>query len=85
MTVVSSWGCLGLGASVGLIRLITAHEESPPRPASSPGRRSGVRTAGQIIALTCTSRAMAHRKPTISRAIAVVTTTFGLPAAISRR
>ena len=30
-------------------------------------------------------RAMAQIKPTISRAIAVVTTTFGLPAAASRR
>jgi hypothetical protein len=32
-----------------------------------------------------TMRAIAQMKPTISRAIAVVTTTFGLPAAAKRR
>ena len=33
----------------------------------------------------CATRAIAQMKPTISRAIAVVTTTFGLPVAARRR
>ena len=33
----------------------------------------------------CARRAIAQMKPTISRAIAVVTTTFGLPVAARRR
>src|SRR4029078_5714269 len=33
----------------------------------------------------CATRAIAQMKPTISRAIAVVTTTFGLPIATRRR
>jgi hypothetical protein len=38
-----------------------------------------------IAGFGCTSRAIAQMKPTISQAIAVVTTTFGLPAAARRR
>ncbi|NEV02904.1 hypothetical protein FNJ47_46440, partial [Bradyrhizobium sp. UFLA 03-164] len=41
MTVVSSWGCLGLGGERRQCRLITGHEDSPPRPASCPGHRYG--------------------------------------------
>jgi hypothetical protein len=42
------------------------------------------RRPGQMIS-GCAMRAIAQMKPTISRAIAVVTTTFGLPIATSRR
>ncbi|RTE87946.1 hypothetical protein D6B98_38975 [Bradyrhizobium sp. LVM 105] len=41
MTVVSSWGCLGLGGERRQCRLITGHEDSPPRPASCPGHQYG--------------------------------------------
>ena len=75
-------------------RLITAHEGSPPRPCLQPCaprivsrppfslvqfRRPGQMSSG------CARRAIAQMKPTISRAIAVVTTTFGLPVAARRR
>jgi hypothetical protein len=39
----------------------------------------------QAAELICVRRAIAQRNPTISRAIAVVTTTLGLPVATSRR
>ena len=42
-------------------------------------RRPGQMSSG------CATRAIAQMKPTISRAIAVVTTTFGLPIAARRR
>lgn len=42
------------------------------------------RRPGQMIS-GCAMRAIAQMKPTISRAIAVVTTTFGLPIAARRR
>src|SRR6516162_3510802 len=94
MTVVSSRSCLGLEASVGLGRLITGLEGSPPRSclrrhapldllASTPfsfvsGWPDQAGSGG------CAIWAIAQMKPTISRAMAVVTTTFGLPAARRR-
>jgi len=84
MTVVSSRGCLGLK---GERRIDPAHDRSedfPPRPAPSREHRS-VSATRQAVATTWTWRTMAHKKPTISRAIAVTITTFSFPAAASRR
>jgi hypothetical protein len=44
-----------------------------------------VREIDQAANIGCTMRAMDEVKPTISRGIAVVTITFGFPAAASRR
>ena len=84
MTVVSSRGCLGLEASVGLGRLITGLEGSPPR--SCLRRRAPL----DLLALASflfvggwfdqtgsgggAIWAIAQMKPTISRAMAVVAT-----------
>src|SRR5882762_10248738 len=75
-------------------RLITAREGSPPRPCpqpcapptlcpAAPPHRFWPRwwSALDQTSAGCARRAIAHMKPTISRAIAVVTTTFGLPVA----
>ena len=78
-------------------RLITAREGSPPWPCLQPCasvtlcpaaphlfRVRGWSALDQTRA-GCARRAIAQMKPTISRAIAVVTTTFGLPVAARRR
>lgn len=92
MTVVSSWGCLGLRSERRHGRLITGHEDSLPR--SAPGLAHQRAERASLFYADCvtaepgtdvTDRAMAQMKPTISRAIAVVTTTFGFPAMTSRR
>src|SRR3979409_2287725 len=99
MTVVSSWGCLTLrDERRSEDRLITAREGSPPRPCpqpcapptlcpAAPPHRFWLRwwSALDQTRAGCARRAIAHMKPTISRAIAVVTTTFGLPVAAMRR
>ena len=65
------------------------HEDSPPRSVPNPAHRKGrvLLSPGQARQAQdgFTVRAMAQMKPTISRAIAVVATTFGLPAAIRCR
>jgi len=71
-------------------RLITGHKDSPPvvlPPAMCTLDFSGApfslvqfRRPSQMSS-GCATRAIAQMKPTISRATAVVTTTFGLPAA----
>ena len=80
-------------------RLITGQEDSPPWPCLQPcapcvtvnGASLLARPFGFSLPVWCqtstdwTISAMAQMKPTISRAIAVVTTTFGLPAAERRR
>ena len=97
MTAGSSRGCLALkGRASASGRLITGDEGSPTVPAA----RQALRDARCALALrspfACearypiagrawTIRAIAQMKPTISRAIAVVTTTLGLPAAARRR
>ena len=93
MTVVSSWGCLVLSGERRLGRLITGHEGSPPRsvPNLAHRRDQGTFSSSQPWLRAEASRggvanwAMAQMKPTISRAMAVVATTFGLPAAIRCR
>ena len=97
ITGVSSWGCLALRASVDRRdRLITSHEGSPSWPCLRPWAPAvddvvsvpsecGVVDAGDYGVCNCTWRAMAQMKPIISRAIAVVTTTLGLPLATRRR
>jgi len=75
-------------------RLITGQEGSPPRPCRrqcapvdlplSTSSRC-CRRIGSALGVGWAMRPMAQIKPTISRAIAVVTTTFGLPGAASRR
>ena len=76
-------------------RLITALEDSPPWPClrqcapsgatqSLPSFLGFVAQRSQVSA-GWALRAIAQMKPTISRAIAVVITTFGLPAAARRR
>jgi len=87
MTVVSSWGCLALKDERRRCRLITGTRV--PHRVPSPTLRIGrvevsffsVSLPRQVLA-GVTVRAMAQTKPAISRAIAVVATTFGLPAAI---
>jgi hypothetical protein len=95
MTAGSSRGCLALGTSVGRCRLITGDEGSPPGPVAHQALRYKVRAIRSpslacesdypIAGFGCTIRAIAQMKPTISRAIAVITTTLGLPAAARRR
>jgi hypothetical protein len=65
---------------------------APPPPARRfapcvvlDGLLCGLRNLYPIAGLGCTIRAIAQMKPAIGRAIAVVTTTFGLPAAARRR
>ena len=90
MTVVSSWGCLALRGERRHGRLITGHEGSPPRSVPNPAHRKG-RASFSLLSLRrqaragVTVQAMAQMKPAISRAIAVVATTFGFPAAIRCR
>lgn len=84
MTVVSSWGCLSLEDERRIDPAHNRREDSPPHPASGRGHRL-LSAARQADAASWTWRAMAHRKPTISRAIAVTITTFSFPAAASRR
>ena len=90
MTVVSSWGCLALEVERRLCRLITGHEGSSPRSVPDLAHRKGrsvVFLASRLRQARAgvTVRAMAQMKPANSRAIAVVATTFGLPAAIRCR
>ena len=70
-------------------RLTMLPEDSPPRSTPSLAHRqdrSAPTLAVERQALTgVTTRAMAQMNPTISRAIAVVATTFGLPDAIMCR
>ncbi|RKF12241.1 hypothetical protein D6850_19010 [Roseovarius spongiae] len=87
MTVVSSWGCLVLNGERRLRRLITGHEGSPPRSAPNLAHRhdrrlflSLVRAPSAQAGAGATALAIAQMKPTISRAMAVMTTTFALPA-----
>lgn len=90
MTVVSSWGCLCLKDERRQCRLITGARI--PHRVPSPTLRIGrvkvllfsVHLPHQVLACV-TVRAIAQMKPAISRAIAVVATTFGLPAAIKCR
>ena len=65
-------------------RLITGDEGSPTLPCR-PLWTSSVRPADQPVGWSWIWRAIAQMKPTISRAIAVVTTTLALPAAIRCR
>jgi len=62
MTVVSSWGCLGLNNERRLCRLITVHEGSPPRSAPNLAHRH-VRTPFLFSALGVrfTDRRRGHR------------------------
>jgi hypothetical protein len=90
MTVVSSWGCLVLGASVDCTgsgsQCFPRVPHRVPPPALHIGGQDVQVPAIQLQALTgVTTRAMAQMKPAISRAMAVVATTFGLPAAIRCR
>ncbi len=90
MTVVSSWGCLGLGGERRHGRPMTGHEGSPPRSVPNPAHRKGRSVVALPFLLRqawagVTLRAMAQMKPAISRAMAVVATTFGFPAAIRCR
>jgi hypothetical protein len=73
-------------------RLIGAQEDSPPRPCLQPCASDLL--VGLFLCLVqqlsqeslgCAMRAFAQMKPTISRAMVVVTTTFGLPEAARRR
>ncbi len=64
------------------------HEGSPPRSVPNPAHRkdrSNVPLSVLQVLAGVTVRAIAQMKPAISRAIAVVATTFGLPAAIRCR
>src|SRR5271168_3232 len=72
--------------------LIGAKEDSPPRPCLQPCAPDLL--VGLFLCLVqqlfqeslgCAMRAIAQIKPTISRAMAVVTTTFSLPEAVRRR
>lgn len=88
MTVVSSWGYLALRDE---------HRSGDPHSVVlSPAARTMVCSSsnalvvlfddgGQPSSAGCVNRAIAQMKPTISRAIAVVTMTLDLPVAASRR
>lgn len=88
LTVVSSWGCLGLEVERRSYRLITGTRV--PHRVPSPTLRIGMFRALSFslpilptiqVGVAMTALAMAQMKPTISRAMAVVTTTFALPPA----
>ena len=95
MTVVPSRRCLSLETSVGSGPSHNRQEGSPtavlPPTVRAPAvvlLSTGLRCLSAIAQLSSAGWAiwaMAQMKPTISRAIAVVTTTFGLPAAARRR
>ena len=83
MTVVSSLGSLGLEGERRQSRRIPG--AWAPHRALPPALDAGLfAELDQAAALACACLAMAQRKPTISRAIAVVTTTFAFPVAASR-
>lgn len=95
MTAGSSRGCLALRAEHRPVGRLITDEDSPPGPAARQTFRDvvvldgllchGLQDLYRMAGFGCTIRAIAQMKPTISRAIAVVTTTFGLPAAARRR
>jgi hypothetical protein len=86
MTVASSWGCLFLGASVDAGTGSQCFPRVPHRIPPPALHISGWGLPAEAIECQAlTSRAMAQMNPTISRAIAVVATTFGLPSAIMCR
>ena len=84
MTVVASRGGLSLGASRGVV---PAHNSARgfPNLALPPALDIECRPADQPVGWSWICRAIAQMKPAISRAIAVVTTTLALPAAIRCR
>ncbi|GGI33845.1 hypothetical protein GCM10010987_76410 [Bradyrhizobium guangdongense] len=58
-----------------------SYEESPPRPASRPGTDTLDQRSSHAAGPSSYLKSVAHRQPTISRAMAVVTITPALLAA----